>query len=74
MTMKIQTGVKAHDDTCQAAEMTRQVAVKAAGNSQSAVTAAEITYYKAVRDSARTNGLPGVGDFNTVIIQLGGKA
>ena len=70
--MKIQTGVKAHDDVCQTAEMTRQVAV-AAASSQAAVTTAELTYYRAIRNSARTNGLPGVGDFNTVIIQLGGK-
>lgn len=72
--MKIQTGNATHDATCQTAEMTRQVAVKAAGNSQSAVTAAEITYYKAVRDSALANGLTAeLGAFNTVIVQLGGK-
>jgi hypothetical protein len=71
--MKIQTGVKGHDDTCQTAEMTRQVAVKAAAN-QAAVTAAEITFYKAVHDSALANGLTAeLGSFNTTILQLGGK-
>ena len=47
----IKTGNKTHDDACLQAEMTRQVSVAAASN-QAAVTAAEIAYYKAVRDSA----------------------
>ena len=52
----VKSGVKAHDDTCLQAEMNRQVAVAAAAN-QAAVTAAEITYYRAVKASAVANGL-----------------
>jgi hypothetical protein len=52
----VKTGVVSHDNTCLQAEMTRQVAVAAAAN-QAAVTAAEVTYYRAVKASALTNGL-----------------
>lgn len=51
----VKTGVKAHDDTCLQAKMTRQVAVAAAAN-QAAVTAAEVTYYRGVKASALGNG------------------
>jgi len=71
--MRIQTGNVAHDNTCLQAEVTRQVAVKAAGSNQASATAAEITFYKTVRDSARTNGMPEVGVFNQVIMSLGGS-
>jgi hypothetical protein len=60
----------AHDAICQTAEMNRQVAVAAAGNSQAAITAAEVMFYKTVWDSARTNGLLEVGHFNSVIRQI----
>ena len=48
----VKTGGKAHDDTCLQSKMTRQVAVAAAAN-QAAVTAAEVTYYRAVKATAR---------------------
>ena len=72
MSGNIKTGVKAHDDACQTAEMTRQVAVAGAAT-QAAVNAAEVVYYKAVRDSARNNGLLAeLGAYNTVIRSLNG--
>jgi hypothetical protein len=52
-----QTGVAAHDSVCNTAELTRQNAVAAAGNSQSAVKAAELTFYRTVLSSARTNNM-----------------
>jgi hypothetical protein len=64
------TGNKTHDDTCLQAEMTRQVAVAAAGNNQATVTAAEIAYYKTLRDSAFNNGLPHA-DFVQALRNLG---
>jgi len=48
------TGVKAHDDTCNASEATRQVAVAAAAN-QAAARAAEIAHYRTCRASAIAN-------------------
>jgi len=48
------TGIKAHDDVCNAQEGIRQTAVMNAAN-QAAVTAAEITFYKAVAKSCRDN-------------------
>ena len=72
--MRLRTGNKIHDDNCLAAEMTRQVAVAAAGNNQAAVTAADIAFYKTVRDSARANGLTAeLGAFNQTIRSLGGS-
>ena len=55
--MDIRTGKKAHDDACLTAEMTRQVAEKAAG-SQSAVNTAWRNYYTTViaSDLANNNG------------------
>jgi hypothetical protein len=67
---QIKTGVKTHDDACQKAEHDRQIAVAAAANSQAAVTAAEIAYYKTVRDSAFNNGLPHA-DFMQALRNLG---
>ena len=70
--MKIQSGNFVHDNNCTVAEMTRQVAVAAAGSNQSAVRAAEVTFYKTVKASALANGLLGeLGAFNSVILQLG---
>jgi hypothetical protein len=51
-----QTGVAAHDSTCNTAEMVRQVSV-AAATSQSAVRSAELTFYRTVLSSARTNNM-----------------
>jgi hypothetical protein len=48
----VKTGVKAHDDTCLQAKMTRQVAVAAAAN-QAAVTAAELQGCESVRTGER---------------------
>jgi hypothetical protein len=54
--------------------VTRQVPVAAAGNNQTAVTAADIAFYKTVRDSARANGLTAeLGAFNQTIRSLGGS-
>jgi hypothetical protein len=66
----VKTGNKTHDDACLAAEMIRQVAVAAGGNNQTAVTAAEVQYYKTVRDSAFNNGLPHA-DFMQALRNLG---
>jgi hypothetical protein len=55
------TGIKAHDDACNAAEGVRQTAVMAATN-QAAATAAEITFYQTVAKSCRNNAnYSGVG-------------
>jgi len=51
------SGNRVHDQNCNAAEMTRQVSVAAAGNSQTSVRNAEIVYYRACRASAIANGL-----------------
>jgi hypothetical protein len=52
-----QTGVAAHDSVCNQAELVRQNAVAVAGNSQSAVKAAELTFYRTVLSSARQNNM-----------------
>jgi hypothetical protein len=52
----VKTGIASHDSTCLQAEMVRQVAVAAAAN-QAAVTAAEVTYYRAIKASALANDL-----------------
>jgi hypothetical protein len=49
-----QTGVTAHDAACNAAELTRQVAV-AAASTQAAVTAADLAYHRACVASSRAN-------------------
>ena len=69
-----QTGIKAHDDTCIAAEMNRQTAVAAAiaavGVVQSAVKSAEIAFYRGVVASCLANGLP-FGNFTQALRDLG---
>jgi len=49
-----QTGVVAHDTTCNLAEMTRQTAV-AAASTQAAVNAAEVIFHRACATSSRLN-------------------
>jgi hypothetical protein len=51
----IATGKKTHDDAANASEATRQSAVRAAGVTQAAVTAAEILHYQNVVASSRAN-------------------
>lgn len=69
---RIKTYSASHDSNCQAAETTLQTAA-AASTTQAATNAAEVTYYKAVRDSARNAGLLAeLGAFNTVIRSLNG--
>jgi len=48
-----QSGIKAHDDAVAKAEGARQTAV--AGATQAQVTTAEITFYRAVLASCKTN-------------------
>ncbi len=48
---------KVHQNTCNIAEMNRQVAVQAAGGSQAAIKTAETTYYRAVIASCVANAL-----------------
>jgi hypothetical protein len=62
----IKTGIKAHDDTCIAAEMNRQTAIAAAGAVQSAVKA----LYRSVVASCLANGLP-FGNFTQALRDLG---
>jgi hypothetical protein len=50
------TGVMTHDNNVRVAEGVAQAA-KAAANTQAAVTAAEITYYRTRKASALANGL-----------------
>ena len=63
------TGVKAHDDACNASEATRQVAVASAAN-QTAARNAEITHYRTCRASAIANGCSAV-PFIQALIDLG---
>jgi hypothetical protein len=51
-----QSGNKAHDQNCNLAETTRQVAVAAAAGNQATIKAAEITFFRTCRDSAIANG------------------
>lgn len=64
------TGNAVHDAVVVAAEATRQVAVSAAGNSQSAVRAAEISFYRTALASAKANGLP-TANFIEALQELG---
>lgn len=64
------SGVKAHDDTCNASEMTRQSAVAAATGNQATIRAAEITHYRACLASALANGVQG-GVFVDALRTLG---
>jgi hypothetical protein len=59
-----------HKGNCNAAEAVRQVAVSAAGNSQSAVTAAEIAYYRTCLASAKANNC-GIECFVSALKVLG---
>ena len=59
-----QTSVKSHDDSVAKAEGVRQTAV-AAASTQAAVTAAEITFYRSVLNSQRSN-LNGAGQEATM--------
>jgi hypothetical protein len=51
----IKSGVVAHDNAILLAEGQRQVSVAAAGNNQSSVRAAEITFARAALTSCKTN-------------------
>jgi len=54
----VKSGVKAHDDACLSAEVTRQNAVAGVAQSpagQAAYNAAEVTYHRAVIASAKAN-------------------
>jgi len=63
------SGNKSHDDTVNAAEGTRQVAVAAAAT-QAAVNAAEITFHRAALASAKANGI-GIEPIIAALRQLG---
>jgi hypothetical protein len=54
----VKSGNSTHDATCAVAEGVRQTSVAAAGNIQSQVVTAEITFHRAVIASAKANGLP----------------
>lgn len=64
------SGVKAYDDAVRSAELTRQNAVKAAGNAQSAVTSSEIAYARAGFAAAIANNC-GTECWTTLLKQLG---
>jgi hypothetical protein len=67
-----QSGSAAHNAACNAAEAVRQVAVQAAGNSQSAAIAAEVTFYRAVIASSKANNnFSDVSVANTALRALG---
>lgn len=51
------TGNRIYDAAIAAAEGVRQSAVKAAGNNQAAVKAAEIAFYQTCRAAAQANGI-----------------
>jgi hypothetical protein len=63
------TGNATHDANCQAALLVWQTAM-AAATTQAQATAADIVFYKTVRDSAFNNGLPHV-EFVTALRNLG---
>src|SRR5262249_8191999 len=65
----IKSGNKNHDDTCNASEAARQVAV-AAASTQAAVNAAEITHHRNCLASAKANGC-GIEPFVTALRSLG---
>ncbi|MFO1099747.1 MAG: hypothetical protein U1E81_16140 [Xanthobacteraceae bacterium] len=65
-----QTGNRLHDAAVTAAEAARQVAVSAAGNSQSSVQSAEIAFYRAALASAKANGLS-TAIYATALRELG---
>jgi hypothetical protein len=63
------SGNKSHDDTANAAEGVRQIAVAAAA-SQSAARTAEIAYYRALKTSALANGV-GIEPIVAALRELG---
>jgi hypothetical protein len=63
------TGVVAFDTAANNAEATRQSAVSAAAT-QSAVTSAEITYFRTLRSLALANGIS-TSTFNDALKSLG---
>jgi ABC-type hemin transport system ATPase subunit len=54
---KTGTGNVTHNANVFAAELTKQIAYKAAGNNQASVKAADIAYHRAVLASARAQGI-----------------
>jgi hypothetical protein len=64
-----QSGVKAHDDTCNKAEALRQAAA-VAGASQASVKIAEVAYYRTCLASARANGVS-PSQFISALYELG---
>ena len=77
--MQIQHDNKQHQNSCQLAEMTRQVAVAAAiaagGSSatvQAAIKTAEATFYRAVIASCVANGVPGEATFRQSLHDVAG--
>jgi hypothetical protein len=66
------TGNKVHDNNCYVAENTLRQAISPA-STQAQVNAAEIAYYKTIRDSEVANGLSEAGAYNAVIKGLGGQ-
>jgi len=66
-----QTGIVAHDNACNLAEMQRQISVAAAAT-QSAVTAAELVYHRACVASSRSNnGSADIAIHNQALKALG---
>jgi hypothetical protein len=63
------TGNATHDANCQAALLIWQNAM-ASATTQAQATAADIVFYKTVRDSAYNNGLP-CAEFITALRMLG---
>ena len=63
------TGNATHDANCQSALLIWQNAM-ASATTQAQATAADVTFYKTVRDSAFNNGLPHV-EFVTALRNLG---
>jgi hypothetical protein len=59
-----------HLANLRAAELTRQIAYAAAGGSQSAITAADIAFYRSARASAIANNC-GVAQFVDALRELG---
>jgi hypothetical protein len=68
---KMRSGNFTHDQVCNTAEGVRQAEVAAAG-SQAAVRTAELKYYRAVRDSCRSNNAgSGIEQANAALRDLG---
>jgi len=69
--MVIQNDDKVHQETVRLAEMTRQVAVTAAGGNQATVKAAEIAFYRACVASCLARGLSSSVFTQTLRYQFG---